>query len=60
VLFWVWPPTSSSRPCTRRFTPAITVTDVNDDERSWSTPGTPAFARVTHNYEEILGASDLV
>ena len=60
VLFWVWPPNFEFAALHQAFAPAVTVTDVNDDERSWAAPGTPAFTQVTHNYEEILGASDLV
>ena len=60
VLFWVWPPNFEFAALHQAFTPAITVADVVDDERSWAAPGSPRFEHLTRNHEQIFALSDLV
>jgi glycosyltransferase involved in cell wall biosynthesis len=60
VLFWVWPPNLPFADLHRAFTPALTVADVVDDERSWMVPGSKRYEQVTRNHEQIFALSDLV
>jgi glycosyltransferase involved in cell wall biosynthesis len=60
VLFWVWPPDFRFVDLHQAFAPALTIADVVDDERSWMTPGSPRYERVTHNHQQILSLCDLV
>ena len=40
--------------------PDLVVADVVDDNRTWYTPGTPAFERIEQNYADVLARSDVV
>ncbi len=60
LVFWVWPPVEHFTELHEAFSPALTVTDVVDDERTWSEPGSVAHERLTRDHEAIFAASDLV
>ena len=59
VIFWVCPNNFRFPSIERRFQPDLIVADVIDDQRKWDTT-LEHEERLTRNYREILGRSDLV
>jgi glycosyltransferase involved in cell wall biosynthesis len=60
VLFWVWPVNFQFPEIHTAFSPALTVADVVDDQRSWLKPGAPYYQQLTDNYQAVLNVSDVV
>ncbi len=60
LLLWFWPPNFEFRSLQEALRPTLTVADVVDDQRSWSIPGTLEYERLTRNYDDLLGLSDIV
>ncbi|CAA9450751.1 MAG: hypothetical protein AVDCRST_MAG28-1238 [uncultured Rubrobacteraceae bacterium] len=60
TIFWVCPGNFDFPQIVEAFDPGFVVADVIDDQRAWFEPDSPRAAKLTGNYEEILGTSDLV
>ena len=58
VVFWAFPRHFEFPAFVRTFKPDLVVSDVIDDTRSWASEGQKE--RLTKNYAEVLGMSDLV
>lgn len=60
LVLWTYP-TSFEFPAIRDAIDAdLVVADVVDDNRSWLDPTEPYYQRVTENYRDILGRSDVI
>ncbi len=60
TVFWAYPKLFGFPEIADALAPDMVVSDVVDDDRTWSQPGSPAYAELTRNYDEILARSDLV
>jgi hypothetical protein len=60
TIFWVCPKNFDFPNVAKTFEPDFIIADVIDDHRAWFEPDSPRAAKLTRNYEEILGMSDLV
>lgn len=60
TIFWVCPRNYYFPNAVKNFDPELVVADIIDDDRTWLEPDSPEVTKLTKNYEEILGRSDLV
>lgn len=60
TIFWVYPRNFDFPELGSLLEPDLLVADVMDDQRTWVAPGSSYHAKLTRNYADILGASDLV
>lgn len=60
TIFWVCPKNFDFPEIVSVFNPALILADVIDDHRGWYENNTYEVNRLTENYREILGLSDVV
>lgn len=60
LIVWTYPSNDDLPALIDALDPAVVVTDVVDDNRSWYTPDSPHFERIERNYQEVLARSDVV
>lgn len=59
LVFWVYPTNSDLPALIDRFMPHVVVADIVDDNRTWFPVGSDAYDRLTENYREVLGRSEV-
>ena len=60
TIFWVCPKNFDFPKIVSAFNPDLVLADVIDDHRGWYENNMPEVHRLTENYREILGLSDIV
>lgn len=60
TIFWVCPKNFDFPKIVSVFNPDLILADVIDDHRAWYENNIPEVNRLTENYREILGLSDIV
>lgn len=60
TIFWVCPKNFDFPKIASMFNPNLIVADVIDDHRAWFEHDSPEVAKLTENYKDILGLSDIV
>lgn len=60
TIFWVCPKNFEFPAIVSGFNPNLILADVIDDHRGWYENSNPEVNRLTENYREILGLSDIV
>jgi glycosyltransferase involved in cell wall biosynthesis len=60
TVFWAYPRLIGFPEIVDALAPDLVVSDVVDDDRTWSEDASPLHDALTRNYQEILARSDLV
>jgi glycosyltransferase involved in cell wall biosynthesis len=60
LLVWTYPSNPDLPGLIDALDPAMVVSDVVDDNRTWYEPGSPKAAEITENYAAVLARSDVV
>lgn len=60
IVVWAYPSNDDLPALIDAIAPAVVVTDVVDDNRSWYEEGTTHHQRIERNYEAVLARSDVV
>jgi glycosyltransferase involved in cell wall biosynthesis len=60
LVVWTYPSNPDLPGLIDALDPAVVVTDVVDDNRTWYEPGSPKAAEITENYAAVLARSDVV
>jgi glycosyltransferase involved in cell wall biosynthesis len=60
LVLWAYPSNLDLPALIDALEPDMVVTDVVDDNRTWSRPGSALYGRIERNYQEVLARSDVV
>ncbi len=60
LVLWAYPSNLDLPALIDALAPDMVVTDVVDDNRTWSRPGSALYGRIERNYQDVLARSDVV